>query len=471
MSEFFKKLSLVPAGLRYKFMIAYVLMSVIPLAISVYLATNYIFPNTNSVWIISLQIFFTILLTFLGLKITKDIIMSVVDIIFQANIIAKGDYDHIIEVKAQDEIGELGNSLNVLTSRIRENMEELRSYGERNKEISLEISKKVLVLSGLLQIGNHISQGSSLDKILHLVIEKLFYVKEDSTSFFMLVDNNESLVMSVNCNLKKEELKTLIIKKEEGFLGKSVLSLESIVLDRRLRPTPEAFEFLDNFQLKNCVLFPIVIHARPAGLLGWGNAYSNYEFKEDEIELLKLFSKQIAIAIDNEYLMNKNKELTVKDELTGLYNEKSVLDRLKEEISRAIHYQRPCSFAILRIDDIELYRRTKGDSAAEEITKKIARIIDANVMEIEKVGRLCGNEFAVIMPEKNKKEAKILADFLRRSVELAGIKGEDGYPRPFITVSIGVSENPLDGATAEELIEKARSLLNETESRGRNVVV
>lgn len=471
MNWFFKKLSLVPSGLRYKLMVAYVLMSIIPLAICVYLATNYIFPFNKNIWDISLQIFLTILLAVLGLKISKDIIFSIIDIALQAKAIAKGNYDRFIEVKDEDEIGELGNSLNVLTRRIRENMEELRSYGERNKEISIEISKKVLILSGLLQIGNHISQGSPLEKTLRLIIEKMSQSGENNTSFFMLVEDNEFLAMNASCNLRKEELKTLRVKKADGFLGKTILNSEVIVLDRRSRLTPEANDFLNNFQLKNCVLLPITIHDCPVGILGWGNCFPDYEFKEDETELLKLFSRQVAIAIDNEFLVNKNKELVVKDELTGLYNKKFIISRLKEEINRAIFGQRPCSFAVLNIDDMELYRRIKGDLAAEEIVKKIGKIIQDNVTEVERVGRLSGSEFAVIMPEKNKKQANTLAESLRRSVETHGIKGCDGYPRNFVTVSAGVSENPLDGATAEELINKAASALNEANSRGKNVVV
>ena len=92
----------------------------------------------------------------------------------KAKIIAKGDLSREIEVQGEDEIGELGATLNILSRRIRENVDELKSYGERTKEINMEISKKVLVLSNLLQIGNLISQGSPLDDILNLIPRTIF---------------------------------------------------------------------------------------------------------------------------------------------------------------------------------------------------------------------------------------------------------------------------------------------------------
>ncbi|HRZ67765.1 MAG TPA: HAMP domain-containing protein, partial [Candidatus Omnitrophota bacterium] len=179
MAGFIKKLSLVPAGLRYKLTVAFVLMSLIPLAICVYLFFNYILPFLNLIGDptvrnvlgnpnaalkdVSMVLVITIIIALLGFKIIKDIVSPIIDMAIKAKDIAKGDLSSSINVKSEDEIGELGSTLNVLTRRIRENMDELRSYGERTKEINVEISKKVLVLSSLLQVSSLITQGSPLD--------------------------------------------------------------------------------------------------------------------------------------------------------------------------------------------------------------------------------------------------------------------------------------------------------------------
>jgi diguanylate cyclase (GGDEF)-like protein len=84
---------------------------------------------------------------------------------------------------------------------------------------------------------------------------------------------------------------------------------------------------------------------------------------------------------------------------------------------------------------------------------------------------LSGDTFAVILPEKNKKQANTIAEALRQRVEAFGISGGPGYPRNFVTVSGGVSENPIDGVTADELIKKASSALNDARSRGKNLVI
>lgn len=471
MAEFLKKLSLVPVGLRYKLTIAFVLMSVIPLIICVYLSVNYIFPVLSTIWDVSIVLGITILISFLGFKISKDIVSPIIDMAIQAKGIAKGDLSRSIEVTTEDEIGELGSTLNVLTRRIRANMDELRSYSERTKEINVEISKKVLVLSSVLQISNLISQGSPLEQILKLIIDKLSQLEEDCTAFLMLIDSENTLVMNVNYNLKREDLKALKVKVGDGIVGKAVLEKRVITLDRRSRPTKEGEELLKNFELKNCAFVPVVARGTVVGILSFGNAASDYEFKDDDIEVLKLLAKQIAIAVENESLTKKTKELSIKDELTGLYNEKYITGRLEEEIKRAILYQRPCSFAIINIDNFTLYHQGIGELVAEETIKEIGKIVEANVTEVDRVGRLSGDEFAVVMPEKNKKQANALAEVLRQRVEAFGISGGDKYPRKFVTVSGGVSENPLDGVTADQLIKKARALLEEAKAKGKNIVV
>src|SRR3990167_5969202 len=222
MAGFLKKLSLVPAGLRYKLMVAFALMSLIPLIICVYLSPMYIPPELSTVWYVSIVLAITIIIALLGLKIARDIVSPIIDMAIKAKGIANGDFSSSIDVRSEDEIGELGNTLNLLTRRIRENMDELRSYGERTKEINVEISKKVLVLSSVLQISNLISQSCPLQEILELIINKMAQIEEDCTAFLMLLEGENTLVMDVNYNLKKENLKTLKVKMTDGTFGKII---------------------------------------------------------------------------------------------------------------------------------------------------------------------------------------------------------------------------------------------------------
>ncbi|MFH1355227.1 MAG: GGDEF domain-containing protein, partial [Candidatus Omnitrophota bacterium] len=150
------------------------------------------------------------------------------------------------------------------------------------------------------------------------------------------------------------------------------------------------------------------------------------------------------------------------------YNEEFMKTRLQEEIKRGITYQRPCSFIIFDIDNFKRYHQYAGSLRVESTLKKISSLIQDSVSDIDRVGRIGDDEFAILMPEKNKRKAQDLAEEIRKKVEFAFSEDSDLNKR--ITVSSGLSENPLDGIDAQELISVAKDLVVLAKSRGKNCV-
>ena len=142
--------------------------------------------------------------------------------------------------------------------------------------------------------------------------------------------------------------------------------------------------------------------------------------------------------------------------------------RLEEEIKRAIFYQRPCSLIMINIDNFKEFRDSNGELAAEEAIRKMAKLIKDNATPISKVARVGGDEFAILLPEKNKKEAAGLAEDMRKKLGSTNLL-RDG--KATLTVSCGVSENPIDGATSGELYKKASDAVKQAKASGKNKVV
>jgi diguanylate cyclase (GGDEF)-like protein len=448
-------------------------MSVIPLLVCVYLASNYIFPNIPNIGNISIIIVIGIIIALIGFRLTKEIIDPVIRIASEAKIIAEGDLERRIELEREDEIGDLGTALNQLTRRIKENMSELKSYGEKTRQINLEIHKKVLVLSSLLHIGNLISAEAKLDEILSLIIEKVSQVEEAGCTFLLMVkEDSREVVMKSSYNLGVEELETLKIKFGEGLLGRAILGrLEVIIIDSQKPPSGEIEEFCNKFKIRNACIIPITSRGKTIGLLVTGNDKKDFVYKDDTIETIKIFAKQVSIAVENDFLLHKAEELEIKDELTGLFNQSYIRTRLDEEIRRAILHQRPCSFILFKVDDFEDYRKRQGELAAESALKRIALILEESVGQIDKVARFGDDEFAILLPERNKKEASNIAESIRKRIEEFIFPGDESKGSRRLTVSGGVSENPIDGISADELINKARRAIEIARSQGKNRIV
>lgn len=452
MINLLKEMSMFPKGLRYKTMIAFSLMSLIPILVCAWLTITYIFPNINlffglTLGNISFILFISIIISMLGLYVTKEMIDPVIKMADEAKMIAAGDMTKSIDIIREDEVGDLSKSLNIMTQKIKENMEELRAYGEKTKLINLEINKKVLALSGLLQIGNLISSSKELNNTLDFIMQKVSDIENDSTALVMLM-NEEAKAYIVAASSNLEEIKASELKLKQPEMSLDILAKK--------------------LGLKNIVGMPVTAAGKSCGMLVVGNNEENFIFAEDEKELLKLFAKQISIAIENDILVRRSKELTIKDEVTCLYNYNYIKARLGEEIKRALLYQRPCGYLLIDVDDFKDFHTVYGEAKGDAFLKEIGSILQSSVMEIDKVGRLCDDKFAIILPEKNKRQAAHVAEEIRKKIE-GGIGKSSKSDKKF-TVSIGVSENPIDGSTADELMEKAERLVRSAKSLGKNRV-
>lgn len=470
MKGIFKRLSLAPKGLRYKLVIAFSLMSIIPILACAYVIFSYIFPTSVELIDITAIVLFSVIIAALGLLLAKGLIDPVIDMAIEAKIIASGDFDKKITVSSKDEIGILGDSINTMTQKIRLNLDDLKNFGQRTKELNIEIHKKVLSLSSLLQIGDLISSGSKeLDAVIELSVQKIAMIFDGGFSIFYMVPKEESneLLPKAHSNVQETALLDIIVRKGEGFLGKVMEDRSFTVIDKATKLTKDLEEFKTTYNIKNAVIVPICSGKKIFGLLLLGNRHDDYRYKSDDLDLIKIFTKQITIAIENDIWLKKSEELSIKDDLTDLYTKNYILSRLDEEIRRAIFYQRPCAFIIFSIDNFENLREKNGELVAEDVIKKVSRLIKDNATPVGKAARISGDEFALLLPEKNKRQAAHIAEDIRKKIETMNFS-HDG--KVTITVSGGVSENPIDGSTHEELFKKAMELLQNAKAMGKNRV-
>ncbi len=458
-------------GLRYKLMLAFSIMSIIPLLACMYLISIYVFPEMKDITDVSTIMIMIVVISIAGLWQAKRLIEPVIDMALEARIIASGEYDRKIVVSSDDEIGNLGESINVMTQRIKNNLDELNNYGQKTREINVEIHKKILALSSLLQIGEIISSGTiELDTVMELSVQKVAMLFDTGFGVLYIArPKSGDFVPKVSYNLGNEKLMDVVMNENGQSLFEKVFQDHGVlVVDDGVKGSKVVEDFKQAYNVKNILAVPAYSGKKNLALLVLGSRMSNFKFKVDDIDLVKVFTKQITIAIENDLLVKRAEELAIVDELTGLYNKNYILTRLEEEIKRSIFYQRPCSFIVYNVDNFKAFRDSKGELMAEEFLKKIGKLIKDNAMPMSKVGRIGGDEFAVLLPEKNKKEAAGIAEDTRKRVESTNF-GKEGSTIN-LTVSAGVSENPIDGSTREELFNKALDALRAAKTSGKNKV-
>ena len=160
--------------------------------------------------------------------------------------------------------------------------------------------------------------------------------------------------------------------------------------------------------------------------------------------------------------------LVSTDALTGLPNRRHFQEALDAEMARVQRYGGSFSLALLDLDHFKRFNDRFGHPAGDEVLCELARTIRRHMRASDRVARLGGEEFALILVGTGKEAARHVVERLRGSIaelDLAGV-AEPGT----VTASIGIAAAPDDAEYAAELVRRADEALYEAKARGRNCV-
>lgn len=170
----------------------------------------------------------------------------------------------------------------------------------------------------------------------------------------------------------------------------------------------------------------------------------------------------------NEDLQQRNSELrdariqAATDGLTGIANHRAFHLTIADQITRAREFDLPLGLVMLDIDGFKDINDSHGHLAGDEILRIVAAIL-ADTVGGEKTYRYGGDEFAVLLPDADRREVARAAEKLRRAVA----KGTEGNSSP-ITVSLGIASFPGPAESAEELVYGADAAMYWAKAAGKN---
>ena len=154
------------------------------------------------------------------------------------------------------------------------------------------------------------------------------------------------------------------------------------------------------------------------------------------------------------------------DALTRVYNRRYFDERIAAELERAVRTQAPISLLVADIDHFKKVNDQFGHARGDEVLRNVARVLRAGVRNQDAVCRYGGEEFALILPDTDARQAVNVAEGLRRAV--ADTPGPDGSA---LTISIGVASSADAGLdTVIDLFHAADEALYQAKASGRNRV-
>jgi len=161
--------------------------------------------------------------------------------------------------------------------------------------------------------------------------------------------------------------------------------------------------------------------------------------------------------------------LAATDPLTGTDNRRSFFEKGEKELRRAGRYKRPISLLMLDIDNFKSVNDTHGHAFGDRVLQCFVETCRGILREQDVLGRLGGEEFAVVLVEENLEAGRLVAERLRRAVE--ALELENAYVTCRVTISIGVCGWAGEPESLNKALERADKALYAAKMDGRNRVI
>jgi diguanylate cyclase (GGDEF)-like protein len=163
------------------------------------------------------------------------------------------------------------------------------------------------------------------------------------------------------------------------------------------------------------------------------------------------------------------RDLAGIDELTKLPNRRQFLKSLETEFARVQRFDRPLSVLMIDADDFKLINDRHGHFAGDEVLQALAIRLRGIVRQIDLLGRLGGEEFAVALMDTDMPAALETAERLRREIAAEPFQIAAGNIQ--VTVSVGVATRRATDDNAAQLLSLADKAMYLAKTGGRNRVI
>lgn len=392
-------------------------------------------------------------------------------------------FNKLKEFKKQ--ISEVENSLYT-------NKQDFLEIYERNIQLEKEISERTKELDvanqrmlTLQHIWDMMNSSKPLSNVLETIVKTLqgelgylhsciIQKKEDEAGTYLkiITQAKDTLSQRVDSIVGKPFESLRLAYDEKGMFAHTLSSKsihQTVDLRAALKNVVSDFsedlirKILNNAQSHSIIIVPLFTMDVE---FGWLVVFSTRDVAEDaEVDFLKLFAKQIELAITIADLFQAVKNQAVTDPLTTLHNRRYFEESLSKEVVRAQRMNQPFTVIALDLDYLKQINDKHGHFYGDLAIKTVADMLKKNARSIDIAARMGGEEFNVLLPGIDSKGGYIAAERIRTAIAECELE-QVGK----ITASIGVATYLEHSNNIDELLEIADQAMYSAKRNGRNQV-
>ncbi len=343
-----------------------------------------------------------------------------------------------IIVDSEDEIGESAQAFNDLVENLSKSMKTENSIKLFNEVLTSQLDIDAIAQKGMEQLISYLdAQGGAvlLERGGDLFVESSYAIKDVG----QLVNND--VVWKA---LKSAQRQVLHMHKD-------------IIVDQAL------VEFFPD----ETIIEPLVYKGISLGVIILA---SSHKIPEGLLYGFEMCIRTFTLSLRNAVTYEQLQQLAANDPLTGVYNRRFGMVRLKEEYNRSVRSNLPLGVLMIDIDHFKSVNDTYGHTIGDKILINMTRITKMALREGDILLRYGGEEFMVIMPGASRQDSEFVAERVRRMIEESS--AQHGEHQISVTVSIGAVSSPeTDVSDESKLIALSDKALYEAKEQGRNRVI
>lgn len=330
-----------------------------------------------------------------------------------------------------------------------------------NRAMLFLVNEKDHLIEGKMGIGPE--TGEEANRIWRQIEQEKMDL-EDLTNAYKV----SSAAVDSGFNQQVRRLKIPLKDQNGGLLALGVLDGMPLHLTKETIQNYSHDPIIQILKTDELVMAPLKAKDKVNGIILADNFVTRKPITKDDIRMLIMLANQAGLAIENSQLFEKTAIRAHSDSLTNLWNHGYFQYLVRTELEKAQATKMPLSLILLDIDNFKRYNDALGHQTGDEILKTLALLLRNQSRKMDYVCRYGGEEFTVILPQTDKKEAFLIAERLRRDIEKQVFVNEGIPAEKKMTVSIGLGSFPEDGSTPSELISYADKALYLAKQKGKN---
>jgi diguanylate cyclase (GGDEF)-like protein len=309
-------------------------------------------------------------------------------------------------------------------------------------------------------VAKALTSSLDLDSILQTIMEKMAeYFRPDTWSLLMVDEELQELYFAIAVGNASEALKNVRLKVGEGIAGWVAKHGEQLIVPNVMADPRFAkrIDEMTQWETESIICVPLRSKHRVLGVIQLVNVNMD-GFGEQELFFLQALCDYAAIAIENARSVEKIQELTITEDVTGLYNARHLYKVLEAEVYRSSRFNYEFTVLFIDLDHFKQVNDTHGHLVGSKLLAEIGYLVKAQLRLIDYAFRYGGDEFVILLPQTGKDAAVVVARRMRDTLRTVLFCKDEGLNLN-VRASIGLATYPHDAKTPHDIIRQADEMM------------